>query len=137
MQKNNLKIMIGVVFVIGVLGLLFVSGFNEGKSYYKFVDELKSMGDDAYAKKLKVHGNVVAGSIKKSGESLEFSLTKNGATIPVKYIGKDPIPDTFKDECEAVVDGRLRHDGTFEGTQIQAKCASKYEVDYKDLKKGS
>ncbi len=137
MQKKNLKIIVGVTLVVGVLALLFISGFNEGKSYYKFVDELKGMGDDVYQKKLKVHGNVVTGSIKKNGMALEFLLTKNGATIPVKYIGKDPVPDTFKDECEAVVDGKLKHDGTFEGTQIQAKCASKYEVDYNDLKKGS
>lgn len=134
MNNKNMKIVFGVVVVLGVLTFLAVSGFNEGKSYYKFVDELKAMGPDAYTKNIKVHGNVVSGSIKKSGDQLEFLLTRNGATIPVKYVGKDPVPDTFKDECEAVIDGRYREDGTFEGTLIQAKCASKYEVDYKDLK---
>lgn len=134
MEKKNIKIIIGVAAVVSVLAFLSVSGFNEGKSYYKFVDELVAMGPDAYKKHLKVHGNVVSGSIKKDEHKLEFLLTRNGATIPVKYVGKAPIPDTFKDECEAVVDGRFKEDGTFEGTQIQAKCASKYEVDYKDLK---
>ncbi len=134
MPSKNLKIAVGVVVVLLTLGFLSYSGFNEGKSYYKFVDEVKAMGDDAYVKRLKVHGNVVAGSIKRNGEMLEFQLTRNGETMPVKYVGKDPVPDTFKDECEAVIDGRLKRDGTFEGTQIQAKCASKYEVDYNSLK---
>jgi len=135
-MNKNIKVSIGVVIVLGVLSFLGYSGFNEGKSYYKFVDELKAMGDDAYSKKLKVHGNVVPGTIKKKENGvIEFLLTKNGATIPVKYIGKDLIPDTFKDNCEAVVDGRYKEDGVFEGTLIQAKCASKYEADYKDLKK--
>jgi cytochrome c-type biogenesis protein CcmE len=134
MQSKNIKIAVGVVIVLTTLGFLSYSGFNEGKSYYKFVDELKAMGEDARGKRLKVHGNVVAGSIKRNGERLEFLLTRNGATIPVIYVGKDPIPDTFKDECEAVIDGRIREDGTFEGTLIQAKCASKYEVDYSSLK---
>ncbi len=136
-MKKNIKISIGVVLVIGALGFLAVSGFDEGKSYYKFVNELKDMGDDAYGKKLKVHGNVVPGTIKKQGQEVQFMLTRGGATIPVRYVGKDPVPDTFKDDCEAVVDGRYKEDGTFVGTQIQAKCASKYEVDYNDLKKGS
>jgi len=129
------KVFVGVGLVVLVLGFLAYTGFDEGKSYYKFVDELQSMGPEAYSKRLKVHGNVVPGSIKKEGSKLEFLLTKNGATIPVKYIGKDPVPDTFKDDCEAVIDGRYRESGVFEGELIQAKCASKYEADYKELKK--
>ncbi len=129
------KIVIGVLLIIGVLSFLAYSGFDESKSYYKFVDELKAMGDEAYSKRLKVHGNVVPGSIQKSGSDLQFLLTRNGVTIPVKYIGKDPIPDTFKDDCEAVIDGRYRESGVFEGEVIQAKCASKYEADYNKLKK--
>jgi len=69
------------------------------------------------------------------GGELQFLLTRNGATITVKYVGKDPIPDTFKDDCEAVIDGRYRESGIFEGEVIQAKCASKYEADYNELKK--
>lgn len=134
MNPRN-KILVGVLLVVGVLSFLAYSGFDESKAYYKFVDELQAMGDDAYAKRLKVHGNVVPGSIKKSGSNLEFLLTRNGVTIPVKYVGKDPVPDTFKDDCEAVIDGRLRESGVFEGELIQAKCASKYEADYKELKK--
>ncbi|HMW34167.1 MAG TPA: cytochrome c maturation protein CcmE [bacterium] len=136
-MNKNIKIIAGVLLVGGTLVFLAISGFDEGKSYYKFVDEVQAMGEDAYTKKLKVHGNVVDGSIRKNGSQLEFVITRNGATMPVKYIGKDPVPDTFKDGCEAVIDGRYKKDGTFEGTQIQAKCASKYETDYNDLKKGS
>lgn len=129
------KVLIGVALVVGVLSFLAYTGFDEGNSYYKFVDELKAMGPDVHTKRLKVHGNVVPGSIKKEGSKLEFLLTRNGATIPVKYVGKDPVPDTFKDDCEAVIDGRYLESGVFEGEVIQAKCASKYEADYKELKK--
>ena len=43
--------------------------------------------------------------------------------------GRDPLPDTFRDRAQALCDGRLRSDGVFEAKKIQAKCASKYEVD--------
>lgn len=136
-MHQKIKIGIGVLTICGALGFLAISGFDEGKSYYKFVDELPGMGEEVYRKRLKVHGNVVDGTIQKKNGTVEFKLTRNGVTLPVSYIGTDPVPDTFKDGCEAVVDGRYKQDGTFEGTQIQAKCASKYEADYNDLKKGS
>ena len=49
-------------------------------------------------------------------------------TLDVVYTGADPLPDTFRDKAQALCDGRLRADGKFEATKIQAKCASKYEA---------
>ncbi|HNB58631.1 MAG TPA: cytochrome c maturation protein CcmE, partial [bacterium] len=60
-MNKNIKIIAGVLLVGGTLVFLAISGFDEGKSYYKFVDEVQAMGEDAYTKKLKVHGNVVDG----------------------------------------------------------------------------
>jgi cytochrome c-type biogenesis protein CcmE len=48
--------------------------------------------------------------------------------LSVVYTGTDPLPDTFKDNAQALADGRLSPDGTFEASKIQAKCASKYEA---------
>jgi cytochrome c-type biogenesis protein CcmE len=36
-------------------------------------------------------------------------------------------PDTFKNDSEVVVKGRLGEDNTFHATEIIAKCPSKYE----------
>jgi cytochrome c-type biogenesis protein CcmE len=47
--------------------------------------------------------------------------------LPVSYKGSVPPPDTFKDHAQALVLGRLDRDGTFQATDVQAKCASKYE----------
>jgi len=41
--------------------------------------------------------------------------------------GIEPLPDTFRDGAQALADGKMRADGTFHATKIQAKCASKYE----------
>jgi len=48
--------------------------------------------------------------------------------LNVSYIGRDPLPDTFKDGAQALVEGRLASDGHFVAEQVQAKCASKYEA---------
>ena len=55
-------------------------------------------------------------------------LTEQGKNLPVSYIGRDPLPDTFKDGAQALVEGKLIPDGRFQAEQVQAKCASKYEA---------
>ena len=52
------------------------------------------------------------------------------AGVGAFYCNSDPVPDTFKDGVQAVVDGTLNEQGVFVGQKIQAKCASKYEPDY-------
>ena len=44
------------------------------------------------------------------------------------YRGSDPLPDTFRDGAQALADGKMGPDGVFRASQIQAKCASKYEA---------
>ena len=48
--------------------------------------------------------------------------------MPVVYTGTDPLPDTFKDGAQALVEGHLASNGHFQAEQIQAKCASKYQA---------
>ena len=55
-------------------------------------------------------------------------LKEEGKSLPVSYVGADPLPDTFKDGAQALVEGHAMPDGRFVAEQVQAKCASKYEV---------
>jgi cytochrome c-type biogenesis protein CcmE len=108
------------------LGYLAYTGVQESKSYYVTIKELRSMGDSAYAKRLRVAGNVQSGSIKRTGTRVEFVLVENDQLLPVTYSGSEAPPDTFKDNSQALADGRFGRDGVFQAKQLQAKCASKY-----------
>jgi cytochrome c-type biogenesis protein CcmE len=55
-------------------------------------------------------------------------LQQDTRALPVAYAGIDPLPDTFRDGAQALVDGRMDRDGTFHASKISAKCASKYEA---------
>jgi cytochrome c-type biogenesis protein CcmE len=108
------------------LGYLAYTGVQESKSYYVTIKELRGMGDSAYAKRLRVAGNVQPGSIKRNGLKVEFVLVENDQLLPVVYSGTEAPPDTFKDNSLALADGRFGRDGVFQAKQLQAKCASKY-----------
>ena len=64
--------------------------------------------------------------MKRQGTHLEFQLVEQDRTLPVVYGGTEAPPDTFKDNAQALAEGRFGRDGVFHATNIQAKCASKY-----------
>jgi cytochrome c-type biogenesis protein CcmE len=59
---------------------------------------------------------------------VDFVLDGEGKQLPVSYVGSDPLPDTFIDKSQALVEGSLERNGSFTAQQVQAKCASKYEA---------
>lgn len=108
------------------LGYLAYTGVQESKSYYVTIKELRAMGDPAYSKRLRVAGNVLPGSIRRTGTKVEFTLVENDQLLPVVYSGTEAPPDTFKDNSQALADGSFGRDGVFHAKGLQAKCASKY-----------
>jgi len=140
-----------VVLVVAFTGLMWAT-LREGSEYYKHVDEVMANPAPWEGKRMQLHGFVVPGSIRvnKSNKfELRFKLENNGQIIDAAYTGI--VPDTFKDESEVVLKGRLTNvvlpDGsTVRGFDtspdgIMAKCPSKYEeskkVKYEEVKKVS
>jgi len=124
--SRYLKFGSAVAVIMVSLAFLAYTGVQESKSYYVTIKELRGMGDSAYSKHLRVAGNVQPGSIKRSGTDVSFVLVENDQLLPVVYNGTEAPPDTFKDESQALADGRYGRDGVFHAKQLQAKCASKY-----------
>jgi cytochrome c-type biogenesis protein CcmE len=125
-KKSPLKFILAGFLIVGAISWLAVSGQRDTKQYYVTITELNAMGGKAYTKNLRVAGNVVPGSINRSGPNAEFTLVEQGKTLRVNYTGAEPPPDTFKDDAQALAIGTYGRDGTFHATQLQAKCASKY-----------
>lgn len=128
MKKNyqTLRISAAVVIILGTIVYLAITGVQSNKSYYVTIGEMQAMGGKAYARHLRVAGNVAPGSIERSGSDVHFVLTEQGHNLTVNYLGTEPPPDTFKDNSQALAIGILGRDGVFQATQLQAKCASKY-----------
>jgi cytochrome c-type biogenesis protein CcmE len=127
-SQANTYLKFGAVtaLILVLLSYLAYTGVQDSKSYYVTIKELHTMGDGAYAKRLRVAGNVQPGSIRRSGTHVQFMLVEQDQTLPVDYTGADAPPDTFKDDSQALADGTFSRDGVFHAKQLQAKCASKY-----------
>ncbi len=129
-MKTYLRFGLLVVAIVGTLAWLAASGISESKTYYKTISELKQMPSGEATKRVRVTGDVVPGSIKREGEHVHFQIheKESNQLLSVVYMGKDPLPDTFRDSAQAMADGKLQTDGTFHANSIAAKCPSKYEA---------
>jgi cytochrome c-type biogenesis protein CcmE len=127
-MKRYGKFIALIAVVIGTLVWLATAGMKDTKTYYKTITELGQMGDKAYGERLRVGGDVEAGSIHRVGNEVQFVLVQDKMRLAVAYTGTEPLPDTFRSGAQALADGRLGKDGVFRTSAIQAKCASKYEA---------
>ncbi len=127
MNKQG-KFAIASALIVGTLGWLGWVGVSESKTYYHTVQELSTLEGSAARHRIRVGGDVQAGSIKRLPGRVDFVLQAEGHSLNVSYVGRDPLPDTFVDGSQALVEGKKMPDGHFVAEQVQAKCASKYEA---------
>ena len=130
-MRAGTKFIIGGVLVLATVGYLMATGIKETGVYYLTPTEL-AMRVEAdrtfYNVGVKMGARVVKGSIVRdvASQTITFRATDGQHSWPVTYRGL--APDTFTDEVDVVVEGRLQSDGVFRATTLLAKCGSKYEA---------
>ncbi len=129
-MNARVKFMVGGALILGTVGYLMASGIKDTGQYYLTPTELatKVRTDHSfYNVGLKIGARVVKGSIHRdvATQTITFRVSDGQASYPVVYRGL--APDTFTDEADVVVEGRLQDDGTFHATTLLAKCGSRYE----------
>lgn len=127
-MKKQVKFGIGIGVIVISMGFLAWLGYGESKTYYHTIAELENLKGAAQSQRMRLGGTVAAGSIRHLAGRVDFVLEGEGKTLPVSYIGADPLPDTFVDKSQALVEGHTGPEGRFVAEVVQAKCASKYEA---------
>jgi len=126
-MKKQVKFGIGVGVIVVAMAFLAWLGYGESKTYYHTIAELQTLQGADLTHRMRVGGTVEPGSIHRMTGRIDFVLQGEGKSLPVSYVGSDPLPDTFTDNSQALVEGRPAQDGRFVAEHVQAKCASKYE----------
>jgi cytochrome c-type biogenesis protein CcmE len=129
-MKPRQKFLIGAGLIVASGVFLAATSISETGMYYLTPTELttKVAADPSiHGVGVKMGARVVKGSIKREpgGREYTFLVTDGSREIPVHYRGI--APDTFTDDVDVVVEGRMGQDGTFRATTLLAKCASRYE----------
>ena len=126
-MKNRSKFAVGASIIIVAISCLAWVGAQQSKTYYRTISEIPTLTGAALHQRLRVGGDVKVGSIQHFSGRIDFVLVEQGKGLSVSYVGTDPLPDTFKDGAQCLVEGKVMPDGRFVAETLQAKCASKYE----------
>jgi cytochrome c-type biogenesis protein CcmE len=133
MSNKAVKIGLTVAVLAVALAGLLRATLREGTEYYKHVDEVLANPGEWQGKNLQLHGYVVRDSILRKRDSLDYRFkvtSKVGDDVrvmPAQYTGI--VPDTFSDDAEVVLKGKLEADGFHVAPNgVMAKCPSKYEA---------
>ncbi|HKY22606.1 MAG TPA: cytochrome c maturation protein CcmE [Vicinamibacterales bacterium] len=129
MANKFAKIAVTAVVLLSAFGGLLWYSLRQDAAYYMHVDEVMVSPGQWRGKSLQLHGFVVKGTWMQKPNTLEyqFKVENKGSVVHAAYTGI--LPDTFKDEAEVVLKGRLVSDSSFqvEPNGVMAKCPSKYE----------
>ncbi|SVA35045.1 uncharacterized protein METZ01_LOCUS87899 [marine metagenome] len=129
MGVGRRQVAIAVTVILVAVIYVFITGLSDTMVYYYNVSEVSERRAELAGDALRVHGQVVPGSIEKDATGLihKFLIEEGGLTVPVVY--RDIVPDTFEDRADAVVEGSFDSSGIFQATFLMAKCPSKYEAE--------
>lgn len=138
-MKIHGRFMVGLVGVAAVVSYLVWTGVSETMVYYLTPAELIARVDEDPSFKdlgVKVSGKVVRGTYGRvEGQLLHRfqvqDLADESKAFWVEF--RDAIPDTFTEDSEVVLEGRLDQDGVFQATILLTKCGSRYEAAPEDL----
>jgi len=123
------RIIIGGLVICLAIGYLGYTLLESSLPYYSTVSELKGGGDSVYGRGVRVNGEVVPDSIEFDARNLilTFVITDERQSLPVVYEGI--VPDTFNNQTQVVLEGKLDSTGLFHARSIMTKCPSKYEAE--------
>lgn len=133
---NKVTISISIVFVIVISWIFYLTNFKQDSSLtvrYYSVGELSDISSQI--DKVKVGGYIKPNSIIISEDDqldASFFVYQNNDSVKVSYYGIRP--DLFKDDAEVVVSGSYNN-SQISATELQTKCASRYEGDLKNIEK--
>jgi cytochrome c-type biogenesis protein CcmE len=131
---NGLKYIIGGLLLIGVVVFLMVQATVSTGSYYLTVSELQAEKAAMVGERVRVSGQVVEGSEEWNAReiTLRFRIQdEQGTQLPVVFFG--PRPDNFQRAAEAIAEGTMLADGTFQANDLLLKCPSRYEEEPEEV----
>ncbi len=124
-RKQRLILISLMVIGVGGAVALLLKAFNSNIQLFYSPSEVIA-GEVPEGAEFKIGGLVSANSVVRQSDGLtvQFDLTDNGETVPVRYTGI--LPDLFREGQGTVSVGKLDDNGIFIATKVLAKHDENY-----------
>jgi cytochrome c-type biogenesis protein CcmE len=123
-----------LVLVVLAGGLIVTQFLRSAVDYYCNVDEIGERGGCEEGRRVRIQGTVDEGSVAANGAVTTFTMSFNGASVPVRYDGQ---PGGIFQECVAVVVHGELDRGTLRGDRLEVKHSNEYRAENADRLDGA
>jgi cytochrome c-type biogenesis protein CcmE len=126
-SKAVLWVLVGLVVVVGV-GLAAISMVGGSVLYYKTPTEIVTQHTND---PVRLAGQLVKSSVGEDASgATTFQITDGKTTVGVVYRGgaTTALTTASKPGTQMVAEGTLQADGSFNATNLLAKCPSKFQT---------
>jgi cytochrome c-type biogenesis protein CcmE len=125
-RKRRIRLVVALSAAVVLAAALVFTSFNTSSAA---VDPSRLMASAVAGQSYELTGEVVPGSIERSGDKVRFAVKdrEGDTSVPITYSGA--VPDPFRDGREVIV--TVRKDGSSfvgERDSLVTKCPSKYEA---------
>jgi cytochrome c-type biogenesis protein CcmE len=117
---------LGSVVVVGAFAFLLYGGIEQNLVYFVTPSELIARGAAAYDAPLRLGGDVKPGSVQWDAAALDLRFRLTDGESEVEVHSRGAPPQMFRDGMGVVVEGRFRHEGHFESTNLMVMHSNEY-----------
>lgn len=125
-DRSRLRLGIVIAVVCGAIAFLVVQGLGNATTFYRNADEAVAKRASLGTHRFRLQGVVVPGTIKDSGNALDFTVEFHCATVPVHHAGTQPA--LLKDGIPVVLEGAFvaGSEKTFASDRILIRHTEQY-----------
>jgi len=122
-KKRRIQVIIASFVALAIATALIGYAMRDGINFFRSPSQVIAEPPSS-SEVFRIGGLVEEGSLKRGqGESISFSVTDGGASVPVVYTGV--LPDLFE-ENQGMVGTGTYVNGVFQATEILAKHDESY-----------
>ncbi len=116
-----------IVLILAALAFVATKALSDAALFFYNADEAVAKRDELGDSRFRLQGTVMDGTISETGDGVDFTVTFNGAEVPVHHRG-DP-PELFKAGEPVVLEGRWdRTVDVFDSDRMLVKHDERYDA---------
>ena len=122
-KRKRLWLLLGSLAVLGVAVALMLNALSDNLVFFYSPSQVAEK-HIAPERRFRLGGLVEAGSVKKNGQEVRFTITDTHEEVSVIYRGL--LPDLFREGQGVVAEGALDASGVFVAREVLAKHDENY-----------